>query len=31
MAGEIGQLIFKRAYLAPALRSFYVRKVRLRE
>jgi phosphate transport system substrate-binding protein len=31
MAAEIGQLIFKRAYLAPALRSFYVRKVRLRE
>jgi phosphate transport system substrate-binding protein len=31
MAGEIGQLIFKRAYLAPALRNFYVRKVRLRE
>ena len=31
MAGERGQLIFKRAYLAPAQRSFYVRKVRLRE
>ena len=31
MAGEIGQLIFKRAYLAPAIRNFYVRKVRLRE
>jgi phosphate transport system substrate-binding protein len=29
MAGEIGQLIFKRAYLAPAQRSFYVRKVRV--
>jgi phosphate transport system substrate-binding protein len=31
MAEEIGQLIFKRAYLAPAIRNFYVRKVRLRE
>jgi phosphate transport system substrate-binding protein len=29
MAGEIGQLIFKRAYLAPAQRSFYIRKVRV--
>jgi phosphate transport system substrate-binding protein len=31
MAGEIGQLIFKRAYLVPAQRDFRVRKVRLRE
>ncbi len=31
MAGEIGQLIFKRAYLAPALNNFYIRKVKLRE
>ena len=31
MAADIGQLIFKRAYLSPAIRSFYVRKVRLRE
>ena len=31
MAGEIGQLIFKRAYLAPAQNSFYMRKVKLRE
>jgi phosphate transport system substrate-binding protein len=31
MAEEIGQLIFKRAYLVPAQRDFYVRKVRLRE
>ncbi len=31
LGGEIGQLIFKRAYLSPAIRSFYVRKVRLRE
>ena len=29
MASDVGQLIFKRAYLAPAIRSFYVRKVRL--
>jgi phosphate transport system substrate-binding protein len=31
MGGEIGQLIFKRAYLVPAQRDFRVRKVRLRE
>jgi phosphate transport system substrate-binding protein len=31
MADETGQLIFKRAYLAPAQRNFYIRKVRLRE
>jgi phosphate transport system substrate-binding protein len=31
MAGEIGQLIFKRAYLMPARRSFILRKVQLRE
>jgi phosphate transport system substrate-binding protein len=31
LAEDRGQLIFKRAYLAPAIRSFYVRKVRLRE
>jgi phosphate transport system substrate-binding protein len=31
LAGEIGQLIFKRAYLAPAQRDFLIRKVRLRE
>jgi phosphate transport system substrate-binding protein len=31
LGGEIGQLIFKRAYLAPALRSFILRKARLRE
>ncbi len=31
LAGDIGQLIFKRAYLAPAIRTFYVRKVRLVE
>lgn len=30
MAGDIGQLIFRRAYLAPAIRSFYVRKAILR-
>jgi phosphate transport system substrate-binding protein len=30
MAGDIGQLIFRRAYLSPAIKSFYVRKVRLR-
>ncbi len=31
MADEKGQLIFRRAYLVPALRSFYIRKARLRE
>lgn len=31
LGGEIGQLIFKRAYLAPEQRSFILRKVRLRE
>jgi ABC-type phosphate transport system substrate-binding protein len=31
MAGDIGQLIFRRAYLAPAIRNFYVRPVRLRQ
>jgi phosphate transport system substrate-binding protein len=31
LAGEIGQLIFKRAYLMPAKRDFILRKARLRE
>ena len=31
MRGEIGQLIFKRAYLMPAQRDFILRKARLRE
>ena len=31
MAGEIGQLIFKRAYLVPVQKDFRVRKARLRE
>ncbi|HEX5652365.1 MAG TPA: substrate-binding domain-containing protein [Chitinophagaceae bacterium] len=31
MSGEIGQLIFKRAYLMPAQRDFILRKARLRE
>jgi phosphate transport system substrate-binding protein len=31
MSGEIGQLIFKRAYLVPAQKSFHIRPVRLRE
>jgi phosphate transport system substrate-binding protein len=31
MSGEIGQLIFKRAYLAPAQKSFGIRPVRLNE
>jgi phosphate transport system substrate-binding protein len=31
MAGDAGQLIFKRAYLVPAQKDFYVRKARLRE
>ncbi|MEP7374846.1 MAG: substrate-binding domain-containing protein [Chitinophagaceae bacterium] len=31
MSGQIGQLIFKRAYLMPAQKDFMVRAVRLRE
>lgn len=31
MSGEIGQLIFKRAYLAPAQKNFGIRPVRLRD
>lgn len=31
MSGEIGQLIFKRAYLVPLLRNFGIRPVRLNE
>ena len=31
MSGEIGQLIFKRAYLAPAKKSFGIRPVKLNE
>lgn len=31
MSGEIGQLIFKRAYLMPAQRSFRIRPIQLRE
>ena len=31
MSGEIGQLIFRRAYLAPAQKNFGIRPVRLRE
>lgn len=31
MSGEIGQLIFKRAYLAPAQKNFGIRPVRLNE
>jgi len=31
MSGEIGQLIFKRAYLVPAQKDFILRPVRLRE
>ncbi len=31
MGGEVGQLIFKRAYLMPAQRDFILRKARLRE
>jgi phosphate transport system substrate-binding protein len=31
MSGEIGQLIFKRAYLMPAQRKFYLRPIRLKE
>jgi phosphate transport system substrate-binding protein len=31
MSGEIGQLIFKRAYLKPAQRNLIIRPVRLRE
>jgi phosphate transport system substrate-binding protein len=31
MSGEIGQLIFKRAYLDPTIRNFIIRPARLRE
>jgi phosphate transport system substrate-binding protein len=31
MSGEIGQLIFRRAYLMPAQKNFGIRPVRLRE
>jgi phosphate transport system substrate-binding protein len=31
MSGELGQLIFKRAYLVPALKNFGIRPVRLKE
>jgi phosphate transport system substrate-binding protein len=31
MSGEIGQLIFKRAYLMPAQLKFYLRPIRLKE
>ena len=31
LSGDIGQLIFKRAYLMPATRSFILRKAKLRE
>ena len=31
MSGEIGQLIFKRAYLAPAQKNFGIRPVKLNE
>jgi phosphate transport system substrate-binding protein len=31
MSGEIGQLIFKRAYLVPAKKDFRIRPVRLKE
>ena len=31
MSGELGQLIFKRAYLVPAQKDFTIRPVRLRE
>ena len=31
MSGEIGQLIFRRAYLAPAFKTFEIRPVRLKE
>lgn len=31
MAGDQGQLIFKRSYLAPAIKTFYVRKAQLRQ
>jgi phosphate transport system substrate-binding protein len=31
MSGEIGQLIFKRAYLMPAQRRFLIRPIRLKE
>jgi len=31
MSGEIGQMIFRRAYLAPAQKNFGIRPVRLNE
>ena len=31
MSGEVGQLIFRRAYLAPAQKRFGIRPVRLNE
>jgi phosphate transport system substrate-binding protein len=31
MSGEVGQLIFKRAYLAPAQKTFGIRPVKLNE
>jgi phosphate transport system substrate-binding protein len=31
MSGEIGQLIFKRAYLMPTQRKFLIRPIRLKE
>jgi len=31
MSGEIGQLIFKRAYLVPAQKDFRIRRVKLNE
>jgi phosphate transport system substrate-binding protein len=31
LSGQVGQLIFKRAYLMPAQKNFMVRQVRLRE
>jgi phosphate transport system substrate-binding protein len=31
MSGEIGQLIFRRAYLMPAQKNFGIRPVRLKE
>ena len=31
MSGEIGQLIFRRAYLVPAQKNFGIRPVRLKE
>ena len=29
MSGEIGQLIFKRAYLVPAQKNFIIRRIRV--